>query len=97
MHIEGICRRKGVAQPNSDTVLAASGECGYPGHGKTAGQFEGVSRYVADELPTDLQIRSQPCTTCPDQLAISLDYVPLPDNAVKAIEASWKGIQGSGM
>ncbi len=31
-----------------------------------------------------------------DQLAISLDYVPLPDNAVKAIEASWKGIQGSG-
>ena len=32
-----------------------------------------------------------------DQLAISLDYVPLPENAVKAIEASWKGIQGSGM
>ena len=32
-----------------------------------------------------------------DQLAVSLDYVPLPDNAVKAIEASWKGIQGSGM
>ena len=32
-----------------------------------------------------------------DQLAMSLDYVPLPDNAVKAIEASWKGIQGSGM
>ncbi|MFO1248930.1 MAG: phosphate ABC transporter substrate-binding protein PstS [Alphaproteobacteria bacterium] len=32
-----------------------------------------------------------------DQLATSLDYVPLPDNAVKAIEASWKGIQGSGM
>ena len=32
-----------------------------------------------------------------DQAAISLDYVPLPDNAVKAIEASWKGIQGSGM
>ncbi len=32
-----------------------------------------------------------------DQLALSLDYVPLPDNAVKAIEASWKGIQGSGM
>jgi phosphate transport system substrate-binding protein len=32
-----------------------------------------------------------------DQLAISLDYVPLPDNAVKAIETSWKGIQGSGM
>src|SRR3954469_25525941 len=31
-----------------------------------------------------------------DQLALSLDYVPLPDNAVKAIEASWKGIQGSG-
>jgi phosphate transport system substrate-binding protein len=32
-----------------------------------------------------------------DQLAIGLDYVPLPNNAVKAIEASWKGIQGSGM
>ena len=32
-----------------------------------------------------------------DQLAIGLDYVPLPDNAVKAIEASWKGVQGSGM
>lgn len=31
-----------------------------------------------------------------DQLAVSLDYVPLPDNAVKAIETSWKGIQGSG-
>ncbi len=29
--------------------------------------------------------------------AVSLDYVPLPDNAVQAIEASWKGIQGSGM
>jgi len=32
-----------------------------------------------------------------DQLATSLDYVPLPDNAVKSIEASWKGVQGSGM
>jgi phosphate transport system substrate-binding protein len=32
-----------------------------------------------------------------DPLAVSLDYVPLPENAVKAIEASWKGIQGSGM
>lgn len=32
-----------------------------------------------------------------DQDALGLDYVPLPDNAVKAIEASWKGIQGSGM
>jgi phosphate transport system substrate-binding protein len=32
-----------------------------------------------------------------DQLAIGLDYVPLPENAVKSIEASWKGIQGSGM
>jgi phosphate transport system substrate-binding protein len=32
-----------------------------------------------------------------DQLALGLDYVPLPDNAVKAIEASWHGIQGSGM
>jgi phosphate transport system substrate-binding protein len=32
-----------------------------------------------------------------DQLALGLDYVPLPENAVKAIETSWKGIQGSGM
>jgi phosphate transport system substrate-binding protein len=32
-----------------------------------------------------------------DKDAISLQYVPLPDNAVKAVEASWKGIQGSGM
>ena len=32
-----------------------------------------------------------------DQLALSLDYVPLPPNAVSAIEASWKGISGSGM
>jgi phosphate transport system substrate-binding protein len=32
-----------------------------------------------------------------DKLATSLDYVPLPDNAVKTIEVSWKGIQGSGM
>jgi len=32
-----------------------------------------------------------------DQLALGLDYVPLPDNAVKSIEASWKAIQGSGM
>jgi len=31
-----------------------------------------------------------------DQLALGLDYVPLPENAVKAIESSWKGIQGSG-
>ena len=30
-------------------------------------------------------------------LAVGLDYVPLPDNAVRAIEASWKQIQGSGM
>jgi phosphate transport system substrate-binding protein len=29
--------------------------------------------------------------------ATSLDYVALPENAVKAIEASWKSIQGSGM
>jgi len=29
--------------------------------------------------------------------ALSLDYVPLPDNAVQSIEASWKNIQGSGM
>ncbi len=32
-----------------------------------------------------------------DAAAISLQYVPLPDNAIKAITASWKGIQGSGM
>ena len=32
-----------------------------------------------------------------DQLALGLDYVPLPDVAVKSIEASWKGIQGSGL
>ena len=32
-----------------------------------------------------------------DQAALSLDYVPLPDNAVQAIQGSWKGIQGSGM
>jgi len=31
------------------------------------------------------------------QEAMSLDYVPLPDNAVKTIEASWKQVQGSGM
>jgi phosphate transport system substrate-binding protein len=31
-----------------------------------------------------------------DQLALGLDYIPLPDVAVKAILASWKGIQGSG-
>jgi len=29
--------------------------------------------------------------------ALSLDYVPLPDVAVQAIEASWKSVQGSGM
>jgi len=29
--------------------------------------------------------------------ALGLDYVPLPENAVQAIEASWKGIRGSGM
>ncbi len=32
-----------------------------------------------------------------DQLALGLDYVPMPPNAVQAIEASWKNIQGSGM
>jgi len=32
-----------------------------------------------------------------DKEATSLQYVPLPENAVKAIEASWKGIAGSGM
>lgn len=32
-----------------------------------------------------------------DKSAEALQYVPLPDNAVKAIEASWKEIQGSGM
>ena len=30
-------------------------------------------------------------------LALGLDYIPLPNNAVGSIEASWKGIQGSGM
>jgi phosphate transport system substrate-binding protein len=30
-------------------------------------------------------------------MALGLGYVPLPDNAVQAIEASWKQIQGSGM
>ncbi|HUO91189.1 MAG TPA: phosphate ABC transporter substrate-binding protein PstS [Rhizomicrobium sp.] len=32
-----------------------------------------------------------------DDMAKSLVYVPLPDNAVQAIENSWKQIQGSGM
>ena len=32
-----------------------------------------------------------------DDMAKSLDYVPLPDSAVNAIQASWKHIQGSGM
>ncbi|MEY4966069.1 MAG: phosphate-binding protein PstS [Pseudomonadota bacterium] len=32
-----------------------------------------------------------------DQLALGLDYVPLPDTAITAITASWKAIQGSGM
>jgi phosphate transport system substrate-binding protein len=32
-----------------------------------------------------------------DKEATALQYVPLPDNAVKAIMASWKSIQGSGM
>ena len=32
-----------------------------------------------------------------DDLALGLDYVPLPDVAVKAIEGSWHAIQGSGM
>lgn len=32
-----------------------------------------------------------------DQLALGLDYVPLPEPAIQAITASWKGIQGSGM
>jgi phosphate transport system substrate-binding protein len=32
-----------------------------------------------------------------DQAALGLDYVPLPDNAVQSIQASWKQIQGSGM
>ena len=31
-----------------------------------------------------------------DNLALGLDYVPLPDNAVAAIQASWKAIQGGG-
>jgi phosphate transport system substrate-binding protein len=32
-----------------------------------------------------------------DDMARSLDYVPLPDSAVNAIQASWKQVQGSGM
>ena len=32
-----------------------------------------------------------------DQMALALDYVPLPDNAIKAIQASWHQVQGSGM
>jgi phosphate transport system substrate-binding protein len=32
-----------------------------------------------------------------DDMAKSLVYVPLPDNAVQAIQNSWKQIQGSGM
>ncbi|HEY8698948.1 MAG TPA: phosphate ABC transporter substrate-binding protein PstS [Rhizomicrobium sp.] len=32
-----------------------------------------------------------------DQMALGLDYVPLPDNAVQAIQASWKNVEGSGM
>ncbi|HWA89617.1 MAG TPA: phosphate ABC transporter substrate-binding protein PstS [Rhizomicrobium sp.] len=32
-----------------------------------------------------------------DDMARSLDYVPLPDNAVNAIQSSWKQVQGSGM
>ena len=32
-----------------------------------------------------------------DQAALALDYVPLPDVAIKAITASWHQIQGSGM
>jgi phosphate transport system substrate-binding protein len=31
-----------------------------------------------------------------DNLALGLDYVPLPDNAVQAIQESWKQIQVSG-
>ena len=30
------------------------------------------------------------------QLALGLDYVPLPENAVKAVQTHWKNIQGSG-
>ncbi len=32
-----------------------------------------------------------------DGMALGLGYVPLPDNAARVIEASWKQIQGSGM
>jgi phosphate transport system substrate-binding protein len=31
------------------------------------------------------------------ELALGLDYIPLPANATSAIETSWKGISGSGM
>ena len=32
-----------------------------------------------------------------DKMAEDLLYIPLPDSVVKRIEASWKGIKGSGM
>jgi len=32
-----------------------------------------------------------------DDMALKLDYIPLPQNAVDAVQASWKQIQGSGM
>ncbi|MBI1329364.1 MAG: phosphate ABC transporter substrate-binding protein PstS [Alphaproteobacteria bacterium] len=32
-----------------------------------------------------------------DKMALDLDYIPMPENVVKQIEASWKGISGSGM
>jgi phosphate transport system substrate-binding protein len=32
-----------------------------------------------------------------DKMAESLHYIPLPENVVKLIELSWKGIKGSGM
>lgn len=31
-----------------------------------------------------------------DKLALGLDYAPLPENAVKAVQTHWKNIQGSG-
>ena len=31
-----------------------------------------------------------------DKLALGLDYAPLPENAIKAVQAHWKNIQGSG-
>ena len=58
-----------------------------------------LDRYVGPRPSDQVSLRDDPTSVFEkgDQEALGLDYVPLPDNAVKAIEASWKGIQGSGM